>query len=175
MAALHNFKERLAFSHAQSEQPFWFEVYRKAFPSLRAAVDVRADGWAQRGGIDRVLTLDSGRTISVDEKVREKAYPDFCLEYYSDEAGKIRGWVCKDLACDYIAYAFLPTQTCYLLPFLELRRAWRENAKHWIERFPKIKAKNSGYVTASVGVPIDVLLDAISQSQIIRWESKVAA
>lgn len=169
MSKLHNFAERLEFSHNQSDQPFWFEVYKKAFPGLLAAVNVRNDGWAQRGGIDRVLTLDSGRTVRIDEKVRERDYPDFCLEYFSDYGRKTPGWVCKDLACEYIAYAFLPSKICYLLPHLDLRRAWQRNRMEWVAKYPKIEAQNNGYVTVSVGVPINVVLASICDAMKISW------
>ena len=62
---------------------WWTDVYRGAFPDLLSMTNVRKDGWAQRGGIDRVLTLSSGKTITVDEKVREKVWPDILLERWS--------------------------------------------------------------------------------------------
>lgn len=168
---VHDFAERLAFSHAQADAPFWLEVYRKAFPNLVSTVSVRNDGWAQRGGIDRVVTLDSGRTIPIDEKVREEDWPDILLEYWSDRDRKIRGWVCKELACEYIAYAFLPSQTCYLLPTLTLRRSWQINARDWIKRFKRVEAANKGYVTVSVAVPRDVLLVALTDAMRVTWEA----
>jgi hypothetical protein len=98
-------------------------VYRRALPRLASAVSVRDDGWAQRGGIDRLLTLSCGRTYSVDEKVRTQAWPDILLEQWSDEARQSPGWVQKPLACDFIAYAFAPTGVCYFLPVPALQRA----------------------------------------------------
>lgn len=53
-------------------------------------VSVRDDGWAQRGGIDRVITLACGRTIKIDEKVRKEDWPDILLERWSDEQRKFR-------------------------------------------------------------------------------------
>lgn len=166
---LHNFEESLKKSHAQADAPWWLDVYREAFPSLQSSVNVRDDGWAQRGGIDRVLTLACGKTLGIDEKVREKDWPDIALEYWSDEERKIRGWVAKDLACDFIAYAFIPSATCYLLPFQNLRRAWRQNYQEWVDRYPRIEAPNSGYTTISVGVPIPILMQAISDAMLVRW------
>lgn len=74
------------------------DLYRQAFPTLVSAVSVRDDGWAQRGGIDRVLTLACGRTYTVDEKVRTNDWPDILLEEWSDEARRSPGWVLKPLA-----------------------------------------------------------------------------
>lgn len=170
---MHDFKQSLAFSRAQADQPFWMNVYRAAFSGLRACVDVRDDGWAQRAGIDRVLTLASGRTITVDEKVRQKDWPDILLERWSDKARKSPGWVQKPLACDYIAYSFLPSQTCYLLPTLTLQRAWKLNGQEWIAKYGERDAQNNGYVTSSVPVPIEILLRAVADAMIIKWGSEL--
>lgn len=115
------------------------------------------------------MTLESGKTLLVDEKVREQDWPDILLEYWSDEKRKIRGWVAKDLACDFIAYAFIPSQTCYLLPFQTLRSAWRENCGEWVQKYRRIEAINNGYVTVSVAVPTTILLDAMKDSMSVTW------
>lgn len=171
MSVVHDFNESLARSAAKVDAPWWMEVYRTAFPDLESAVSVRNDGWAQRGGIDRVLTLASGKTLTVDEKVRAEEYDDILLEYWSDEHRKVRGWVAKDLACDFIAYAFERSGRCYLLPFQELRRAWRANCREWVSSYRRIEAKNRGYVTVSVPVPTIELLNAIRDSMLITWDT----
>jgi hypothetical protein len=169
---IHDFRTSLQKSHDQADAPWWFEVYKTAFPDMRACVNVRQDGWAQRGGIDRVITLASGKTLAVDEKVREQDWPDIALEYWSDVEHRIPGWVAKDLACDFIAYAFVPSQTCYLLPFQTLRAAWRKNGAAWVRDFqPPIKARNNGYTTICVGVPTDILLQALGDAMAITWVS----
>lgn len=182
---MHKFSESLAKSHAQADAPWWELVYRAAFPGFAGMISVRNDGWAQRGGIDRVISLESGKTISVDEKIREKDWPDILWEFwsvkptkrYSDGShnGSI-GWACKAQACDFIAYAFVPSQTCYLLPALQLRRAWAAHGQKWIELgkanengFSIREAQNDGYVTVSVAVPIRESLDAIRDAMVIGW------
>lgn len=170
MSAIHNFQEQLAFSEAQSDLPMWKQVYQKAFPSMINMSCIRKDGWGQRSGIDRVLTLECGKTLLVDEKVRKKDWPDFALEYWSNKEREVRGWVAKDLACDYIAYAFLPSKKCYLLPFQQLRTAWRKHHQEWVDNYKRVDARNEGYTTRSVGVPIDVVLSAISESLIVVWD-----
>jgi hypothetical protein len=170
----HSFKESLARSRAYEDAPWWFDVYRRAFPGLRSAVSVRADGWAQRGGIDRVITLACGRTIKVDEKIREKVWPDILLERWSDFAARSPGWIQKPLACDFIAYAFVPIATCYLLPTLTLQRAWRLHGRAWADEYGEIRAPNRegsrSWVTVSVAVPIGILLAAINDAMRICWE-----
>lgn len=173
---VHSFQESLAKSHAQEDAPWWFDVYSKAFPGFASMVSVRSDGWAQRGGIDRVITLKSGRTVTVDEKVREKPWPDILLERWSDKRRETAGWMQKDLACDYIAYAFIPTQRCYVLPFLQLRAAWLRHGREWIQKaesqqdgFKIITANNGSYVTENVAVPIADLMDALAEAQKIEW------
>lgn len=159
---LHNFEESLALSNSYADAEFWTDVYREAFPTLRSCVCVRQDGWAQRAGIDRVLTLECGRTIPVDEKAREKVWPDILLEDWSDFERKKPGWVQKPLLCEFINYAFVPSKTAYLLPTQTLQRAWRLNGSAWTETYGHRAAKNNGYTTTSVPVPIDVLMRALS-------------
>lgn len=115
-------------------------------------------GWAQRGGVDRVLTLSCGRTFTVDEKVRAEDWPDVLLEQGSDEARRVPGWVQKPLACDFIAYAFAPSGDCYLLPVVPLQRAWRMRGREWIRQYGQRRAQNVGYVSVSVPVPKAVLV-----------------
>ena len=166
----HDFQERLDCSRSYADAPWWFNVYRSAFPDLAAAVSVRGDGWAQRAGVDRILTLTCGRTISVDEKVRERDWPDILLERWSNEESRIPGWVQKPLACEYIAYAFVPSGKCYLLPTLMLQRAWRLHGREWIASCREVRAQNKSYCTVSVAVPIAELLAAISDAICVRWE-----
>ena len=171
----HSFRDQLDFSNAQSDQPWWEHVYRAAFRDFSAMHDVRADGWAQRGGIDRQVLLTDGTVLKIDEKARRTAYPDFCLEYWSDEARRIPGWVAKPLTCDFIAYAFVPTRTCYLLPFQLLRGAWRDHHAEWVERYRRVEARNRGYVTVSVAVPIPVVMEALATAMTVTWTAEVEA
>ena len=166
---VHSFNESLRLSHKQANAPWWEIAYRQAFPGFAAMTCVRNDGWAQRGGIDRVITLESGKTISVDEKVRDKDYGDVLLEHTSDEGRGGAGWIEKDLACDYIAYAIIPTRTCYLFPFLQLRRAWLDHGKYWRTQFRSIRAQNPTYVTVSTAVPTEILFGALEHAMRVTW------
>ena len=174
---IHSFAESLALSKKHEDAPWWPAIYGRAFPGYLSAVSVKNDGWAQRGGIDRVITLSSGKAVWIDEKVRSKSYGDILLETWSDTLHKKPGWMQKDLACDFIAYAFIPDSRCYLLPFLTLRAAWLKFGREWIASASKnecgfrfVDSKNHGYVTRSIAVPIQKLLSAMSEAQIIDWE-----
>lgn len=171
---VHSFTEQLEFSHQQEEMGFWEKVYRKGIPGFASMVSVRKDGWAQRGGIDRVVMTHHGRQYLIDEKVRRKVYSDIFLERWSDIDRKMPGWIQKDLAIDYLAYAFLPNQTCYLLPFLSLRRAWLTHGRQWIDEYPEKIAYNEQdnrkWRTSNIPVPIPVLLNAIQDTLVINWE-----
>ena len=164
---IHRFADSLRLSESFSEAPWWTDLYRKAFPSLVSAVSVRDDGWAQRGGIDRVITLVCGRVFTVDEKVRTNDWPDILLERWSDEERATPGWIQKPLACDFIAYAFAPSRRCYLLPVAPLQRAWRMNGRHWIDLYGERRALNPGYRTSNVPVPIETLMGAIAAAMVL--------
>ncbi|NIJ32799.1 hypothetical protein [Sphingomonas oligoaromativorans] len=154
-------------SERYAESDWWLAAYRRAFPSLRSAVPVRGDGWAQRAGVDRVITLASGRVYTVDEKIRSEDWGDILLEQWSDEARHIPGWVQKPLACDFIAYAYAPSGTCYLMPVAALQRAWRQHGRQWIREYGQRRAQNPGYVSVCVPVPRAVLMWAIADAMMI--------
>lgn len=170
---VHHFDQSLKISHSYEDAPWWLEVYRRAFPTMLAYVNVRKDGWAQRGGIDRVLTLQCGRTVLIDEKVREKDYGDILLERWSDEERREPGWVQKPLACEFIAYAVVPIRKCWLLPTLSLQRAWRLNGRDWDGKYKTCRAENEfqgrRWVTVSIAIPTDVLFSAITNAMLIEW------
>jgi hypothetical protein len=176
MTVIHDFQESLKYSQSNSAKPWWEIVYRKAFKDFHSMMSVDQDGWAQRGGIDRVITLVSGKTLTVDEKVRRKDYGDILLEYVSNSKTGAKGWVEKSQGCDYLAYAFEESQRCYLFPFQELQRAWGNKSEEWIDNgvhrkigFRIVKAVNRGYETWSVCVPLENIMNAIQESMCISW------
>lgn len=146
---------------------WWIPIYRQAFPTLMSAVAIEQDGWAQRAGIDRLLTLACGRTFKVDEKIRTQDWPDVLLERWSDEQRRIPGWVQKPLAADFIAYAHAPAATCVLLPVPALQRAWRQHGRQWIGLYGQRRAQNRGYTSVSVPVPRGVLMQAIVEAMFV--------
>jgi len=170
-APVHDFQESLALSHKYEDAPWWKGVYKRAFVGFRGMYSVRRDGWWQRAGIDRVILLSNSKQVLVDEKVRSHDWGDILLERWSDKARKVPGWMQKNQACDYIAYAFAPTGVCYLLPFLQLRAAWVKHGLDWIARAESeleenrgwrvVPAENKTYVTESIAVPTAVLLSAL--------------
>ena len=165
---VHDFHASLALPQSYADAPWWLDIYSRAFPTLISAVSVRDDGWAQRGGNDRVLTLACGRTYTIDEKVRSNDWPDILLEQWSDEDRRKPGWVQKPLACDFIAYAFAPSRRCYLLPVAPLQRAWRLYGRDWLRTFGQRRARNPGYISASVPVPISVVMRGMAEAMVVR-------
>lgn len=184
---VHDFGDRLRFSHSQADQPYWLEVYKQAFPDMVTCVDLRHDGWHQKAGRDRAIVLSSGKTIYVDEKVRAKAYEDILLEAWSTypldgeppyppRSGAVPGWATKAQDCDYLAYAFEPIQTCYMFPFLGVRAAWRKHCLTWRDKadikedgYRWVEALNSRYKTISLTVPISALNLYIQDALTISW------
>lgn len=166
----------MAYSHLQHDAPFWDYVYRQAFPEMETHCVVKGKGEWQNSGVDRLILLSNRRIIRIDEKVRKNKYEDILLEIWSSKQHQTHGWINKNLSCDYIAYAMIPTETVYLLPWLELQRAWRSNRLWWqvLARqkrngFREVKAENFGYTTHSICVPITILLEAIKSACVISF------
>jgi hypothetical protein len=192
---VHDFTRSLDYSHDQSDGAYWHEVYRQAFPDMRDIVDLRHNGWHQRAGRDRAIVLSTGRTLYVDEKARDCTYSDILLEIwsvyphdgeppYDPRANAVPGWAAKPLDCDYLAYAFVPTQTCHLFPFFGIRAAWEKHRVKWLHKatdetrgYRWVVASNrrvngSTYKTVSIAVPIPALRDAIADSMTVKWTAE---
>lgn len=172
---VHDFKERLKFSEEASHEGFWRAVYSKAFPTMISMQMCQGACQGQQLGIDRIIQLQSGKTLRVDEKKRESEYADILLEYLSVDTTGAPGWIEKPLLIDYLAYAFMPTQRCYIFPWELLRRAWLHFKPNWhswakqrISGFQYVIADNGSYKTHSIAVPHAVLTKAIKDSMVIQ-------
>ena len=173
---VNDFQECLTMSHEADALPFWEDVYREAFPSMVSMINHRQDGWHQRAGIDRSIILESSKQILIDEKVRGRnkvtgrVYDDVSLEHISNDKTGALGWVCKPLACDYIAYAIAPLGVCYLFPVNQLQLAWEKNKDTWFKMYRSCRALNKGYGTWFLPVPVNVLYRAIGQQLRIKFK-----
>ena len=168
-----NFHDDMGWSLTGRHEPFWNAVYHKAFPNL-VQTELCSDIPRQKQGIDRLLYLSNGKTLTVDEKKRKKVYGDILLEVISNEAYGTPGWMEKDLSIDYLAYAFMPIQRCYLFPWPMLRRAWCQYGDKWRSEYGTRRSstdvEETGkivYWTVNVPVPIEVLRRAVSTAAII--------
>ena len=165
----HSFHASLRASHEAEDLPIWREIYQTAFPTMQEMINHRQDGDHQRQGIDRSIVLRNSKQILIDEKIRFKPYDDILLEVWSDFERKKPGWVAKDLLCDYIAYAVEPLKKCYLLPVPQLRLAWQKNGQKWWENNFKPRANNGSWITVSVVVPAEELMQEIRLALVVNY------
>lgn len=150
-------------------EPFWNDVYKKAFPDMTNHMRGKKEFCkSQIMGVDRIIYLENGKTITIDEKIRTKIYEDIALEYISNDQKNTPGWMEKDLSIDYLAYAFLPSKTAYLFDWRMLKRVWGKYKEIWKEKYFIAKAKNESYITYSVCIPIDLLMKKCSIASIIK-------
>lgn len=173
---MNDFNKDLEYSSRQSDCNFWLECYQQAFPCMTACCDHRADGDHQRVGIDRSVVIENGKVYYIDEKVRRAHYTNQCpegdilLEEWSSEEKKVPGWAIKPLWADYIAYAIIPIQTCFLMPVTQMQEAWRRNAEQWKAKYKKCSAPNFNYTTIGWAIPIPELYREIGKCLRIKWK-----
>lgn len=166
----HDFNECLDYSEDETDAPFWNDVYREYFHNMVSSMPGNGNTESQRMGIDRVALLGNGKVLCIQEKKRKSAWSDILLEYISVDVQYTPGWIEKDLKIDYLVYAFMSTGEVHLFPWELLRRAWLMNKADWIKNYPRVEAKNNGYKTISVAVPIRELYRAINKAMAIRIE-----
>ncbi len=158
---IHDFHDDLDYSEDERHEPFWRAIYKKAYPTLVNSMTAWGDHECQRKGIDRIIILASGEIIRLDQKQRREVYPDFALEYVSNNRTGTPGWMEKDLHIDELAYAFMPITTVYLLPWKPLKAVWEKHKEKWKKIYFHIPGKNYGYTTYSLAVPISVICNLI--------------
>jgi hypothetical protein len=165
----HDFDECLAASHENSKDPIWEEVYRKAFSDFASMTEHPSGGFWQGAGVDRSITLRTGKVIYVDEKFRRpgkdgKIYDDILLEYISNDKTGAPGWVCKPLLADYIAYQITGLRRVVMLPVIQLQIAWARHGEDWRRLYGELPSDNHTYLTWNCPVPETVLFGAIGQA-----------
>lgn len=168
---IHNFNESNAKSQDAKLSIFWDNVYREFFGESINISKTIQDRDLQLMGVDRVVTLTNNKNYLIDEKIRFSEYPDILLEHTSCLEKQTKGWINKDLAIDYIMYAFYNSQKCYVLDYQSLKRTWRYYGNKWISKYPEIKARTARtggfYTTLSVAVPTNILMETLSRSALI--------
>lgn len=164
--AVHEFKKDLKFSTEQEE--FLAEIYQGYFNNMINSEFV-IDLDMQKSGIDRIIHLSNGKTVTVDEKIRRiENTTDILLEYVSNNATGALGWIEKDSAVDYICYIWLPAKKAVLLPFFLLRKAWLTNKEQWLSEYKTYKAYNQNYHSLNVAIPTKILMQAIRREMFIE-------
>jgi hypothetical protein len=182
----HRFREELKFSHGAADEPEWCAAYRKVWPDLAEIIDMRHPGVHQKQGVDRVVILANGKVMTIDEKVRREHWDDVLVEIWSVYERRVPGWtIDPGKKCSHIAYLTLPTRTCILIPYDELRRATIANRSEWERKagpipaeprrsygtdgFCWIPGRNEGWITWSIGVPREVIQRAILAAMVVTW------
>lgn len=169
----HRFGDDLARSITDASASWWLPFYRAAFPATASLRFAGRD--EQRRGYDRVLLSTHGVEIArVEEKVRERVWDDFVLEYWSDFDRRTRGWIAKDAEADWFAYFWKPSMRGFLIPFRSLRCAWRQHAREWVQKYDRVEARNERWLTVSVAVPVPVVLAAVSHAVLVERASSGA-
>ncbi len=103
----------------------------------------RANKTDDRKGIDYWVTLQSGRVISVDVKVRgedyaPKGFDDLALETWSVMEKKVIGWTRDpNKQTDFILWLWKDTKRCVLLPFPWLCSIFIEYWEAWQKKYQK--------------------------------------
>ncbi len=164
---VHVFEEDLEKSN---EKVDWLEqLYRQIFPNMSFIERYPNDMKKQKQGIDLELFLNNGHVIKMDEKRRNRDYGDILLEFAHTNG--MKGWIEKDLKIDFISYIIMPNKMLYLLPWIPLQIAWRNNGEQWKQRFGIRDSRNQGYVTQNCPVPPDILWRAIREASFFRLQT----
>ena len=173
---MNNFDDDNKFSLDARDDPMWEKFYRTAFPDMDFMTKQTSALPAQRLGIDRWISLSSGKLLAVDEKKRRTEYNDIALEYLSNDRTNAPGWIEKEtLQIDYLAYAFMQSKRCFLFPWQGLRRAWLTHKTAWMDLarrkmsgYSLHAAPNPNYHTLCIMIPTKDLANAVARSMLVQ-------
>lgn len=166
---MHQFRQILSWEQKTSRS----DIVARGYQQMVAPEIITDTFWCQNGrqrrGLDKILTLENEEEIKIEEKFRRKAYPDIALETWSNLEDQVPGWCVKEIMADIVAYWIVPQQKFYVFQSTHLRRVLRENRSQWessaearINGFRYADARNEGYTTRSICVPLNVLENLLS-------------
>ena len=162
----HNFYDGLKYSEQFED---WKHQFYLDFFGRDAEVCplIHSVSVQQNVGYDRVVISANGFVNCIEEKVRGCAWRnDVLLEFvhtFDSHPFPFQkpGWIEKNLQCNWIFYAYPKNKIGIFLPWPQLQLVWYANKPKWIFDFPTFPAKNNGYTTDSVAVPVHVLDSAL--------------
>lgn len=172
---MNNFRDCFEYSIGNREI-FDISLLREYMP--RGATIEKTKKDLDKLGVDYVITMKDGSTLTVDAKTRKpgaskywRGEPELALERYSVVEQKIVGWLFKssDVHPDYILYTFdaKDTKNFYFIPYALLRKAAFTNWRLWESRYG-IKAQpndsHGGYTSDALFVPASIVVDAVSET-----------
>jgi hypothetical protein len=143
------------FDHSCSVEARWaptLDAWLSAAYALRPATS--AEQWR---GIDRVAIDDDGHPVSLDYKCDERCAQtgNVFIEIVSNATTGRPGWALTSEAIWLVYFVTPHSVLMFLLSHLRARLpAWRE-------RFPERPARNEGYDTLGLCVPLRVALGAV--------------
>jgi hypothetical protein len=176
----YDFKTQLAFSVCSDGRPF----ERIIADTLPGVVTVeKTDVAVDKTGVDYVAKLRGGSKINIDVKLRSEGCSrywkngaeELALETWSvmpDGSNKGRaGWTldeAKDTHYTLHVFSEKDSSSAYLLPFQLLRKAFRTNAKKWMELFRVEIQSSKTWKSQCVFVPAFIVMDAISEASFLK-------
>jgi len=110
--------------------PYFDLAYRKIW-KIKTITVIRDTPRGIKEEIDKILTLEDGSQITIEEKIRDKKYinNDIVIEEQSNIEKNTPGWIYYSKA-DYLAYSWLQDGLSKILIFnMEKLREWYQKNK----------------------------------------------
>lgn len=166
MSNINLFLNNITSSMNDSNLPLYNEVYKGYFSDFSCSINLNNNIEYQTKSVDRIIQLNSGKEIFIEEKLRWKKFDDFLIEEFSSFESATPGWINKDIHADYILYVIKPLKKSYLIPTQLLKKAWEVNKDKWKSQYHRIEAKNKTYTSINWAIPINVLMLSLAVASI---------
>ena len=161
-------------------------IYRNYFQNVAGIKQIERvdDMCRQRGGVDALITLDSGEHIVAQEKRRYIEFKgDFLIEYCSvwrDGDCKSPGWI-YTIDADYIFTVYEKSSLVKIYPVVQLKIAWDTNCHKWTDPRVYLNGRSEtyprrglrGYETLWCAVPCAELEQEILKTMRFDFQQKI--
>ena len=173
---IYEFQKDLSTSQQEASDADWYSIYEKMFVDFNNMGFVK-DKETQAQQIDRVILLNNGAEINVEEKVDYYNNQRVALELVADVEHHKLGWMEKPSNSQWLAYKKQALGQCLFLPMRALKEAYKANAGKWQalaaneqEDYKFGRAQNKGYSSISLLVPIKELLGTVRGAKLITYK-----
>jgi hypothetical protein len=157
---MNDFKQHLDFAEdlakAAAFDDIYFRIWGKQIAEIKT-VSYEEDPELQLKGVDKIVRLESGKEIYIDEKLRHKWYKDICIEEYSDYDAKKGGWLADGKLTDWVAYGVVEAGVVFFMPYPILKATVRTHYRKYLDTYGRKFAENKTYRTSFIPVPVKVL------------------
>ena len=145
----NTFRKSLNNSNGVIPHSFYLSIFGSG-----SRVESVTDLTLQKVGADIKVTLKSGDSFYVEEKIRLTTYPDLLLETKSSIERNTPGWIEKESISEWLVYFCKDTKRIFVMKMKDIQTEYNERKTAWLDRHRIVTSSTDNlYHSRNVAVP----------------------